>query len=278
MRPTRLSAVTMLLIAGGAIAPIRAAFARAELGSVVENADLPTIDGGRASLLSKRALANVLVFFRPDQEHSVSTLRQLVECEKKFEGKPVHWVAIVSDSYPVDQVTAVVKDTGIHMPVVRDEGDALYGKLGVRLHPVVGIVDAHQKLVAFEPFHKLDYCALVTARIQYVLGEINDQQLQAVLSPPRATQGGDVQVARRHVKLGEMMLKSGNFPSAEENARKALEKDPKSAGAYALLGNAQSGQGKCPDALKSFEEALKLDPQNAAAVNGKVKCAGIGGR
>lgn len=278
MRLNRLPALFLMLIAGGAIAPLSVAHARVELGGVVDNAELPTLDGGRAPLLSRKALANVLVFFRPDQEHSVATLRQLVDCEKKFEGKPVRWVAVVSDSYPSDQVKSVVQDTGIKMPVVRDEGDALYGKLGVRLHPVVGIVDSHQKLVAYEPFHKIDYCALVSARIQYVLGEINDQQLQAVLSPPRATQGGDDQVARRHVKMGEMMLKSGNLASAEDNARKALAKDARFAGAHALLGNALAGQGKCADAAKAFDDALKLDPANAAATAGKAKCAGGGGR
>ncbi|BDG10299.1 hypothetical protein AMPC_34120 [Anaeromyxobacter paludicola] len=262
----------MLLVAGGATAP-EVARARVDLGGTVENAELPTLDGGRAPLLAKKALANVLVFFRPDQEHSVSTLRQLVDCEKRFESKPVHWVAVVSDTYPPDEVRAVVKDAGVKMPVVRDVGDALYGKLGIRLHPVVGIVDAKQKLVAYEPFHKIDYCALVTARIQFVLGEIDAQQLQAVLAPPRATQGGDDQVARRHVKMGEMMLKSGNTASAEENARKALEKDPALASAHALLGGALAGQGKCAEAAKAFDEALKLEPQNAAATAGKQRCA-----
>jgi len=278
LRLDRLSALILMLIAGGAIAPLGVALARVEVGEAVENVDMPTLDGGRAPLLARKALANVIVFFRPDQEHSVETLRRLVGCEKSFAGKPVHWVAVVSDSYPVDQVQAVVKEAGIQMPVVRDEGDALYGKLGVRLHPVVGIVDAKQKLVAYEPFRKINYCELVTARIQYVLGEIDDQQLQAAIAPPRATQGGEEQAARRHVKMGEMMLKSGNLAKAEENARQALEKDAKLPGAYALLGNALAGQGKCADAGKAFDEALKLDPQNAAAASGRQKCAGGGAK
>jgi hypothetical protein len=38
-------------------------------------------------------------------------------------------------------VKALVKQVGLRMPVLWDQADALYGKLGVRLHPVIGITD-----------------------------------------------------------------------------------------------------------------------------------------
>ena len=48
---------------------------------------------GARSTSSRRALAaNVFVFFRPEQERSLDTLKDMAACEKEFEGKPVRWV------------------------------------------------------------------------------------------------------------------------------------------------------------------------------------------
>src|SRR5919198_1644958 len=94
------------------------AFANASLGDPIENAQLPTLDGGTAPLLSAKALANVFVFFRPGQDHSLDTLRAMADCEREFAGKPVHWAAIVSSRFDLRDVRAVVQEAGIQMPVL----------------------------------------------------------------------------------------------------------------------------------------------------------------
>ena len=45
--------------------------ARAEAGTKLDNVELRTIAGGKATLLSPRAKANVFVFFRTGQERSL---------------------------------------------------------------------------------------------------------------------------------------------------------------------------------------------------------------
>ena len=44
------------------------------------------------------------------------------------------------------------------MPVLIDQGDALYGRFGVILHPVVGITGPDRRLVA-SAFAKVNYPA-----------------------------------------------------------------------------------------------------------------------
>src|SRR4051794_3867235 len=125
------------------------AFTNVEIGQKIENPSLPTLEGGNHELVATKALANVFIFIRPEQDHSAETLRAMAECEEEFAGKPVHWVAVVSDAYPADQVKAFVRGTGVRMPVLVDAGDRLYGALGVRLHPTVGIADGAAKLLAY---------------------------------------------------------------------------------------------------------------------------------
>jgi hypothetical protein len=254
------------------------AFANVEVGQKLEATTLPALEGGKRELVSRKALANVFIFFRPRQDHSASTLRQMAECEKDFAGKPVHWVAIVSGSWEKDEVRAFVKDSGVKMPVLVDENDELYGKLGVRLHPVVGIADGEGTLLAYEPFRKIHFCDIVRARIQFALKEIDAAAVEQVVHPEKAPMPGDVPgaAANRHVRMGRMFVKMKNWEKAADSAREAITRDPASPAAHLLLGDALAGQGDCAAAGKEYDEVLRLEPANVAAADGKRGCAAAG--
>lgn len=248
-----------------------ASAARAQVGTPVADVELATLEGGKARLLGD-AGANVLVFFRPNQEHSRRTLQDLADCQKGFAGKPVRWVAIVSGTASKESVTAVVREARLAMPVLVDEGDTLYGSLGVALHPVIVIVGRDQKLAAFEPFRAINYCAVVTARIRYVLREISDEELQRALAPPRAVNGGDAQTAVRNLRLAEALFKAKSYDKALESVRRSLERDPALAPAYALMGKILAAQGNCAQAVRAFFKALEIDAGNALAREGIEQC------
>jgi hypothetical protein len=265
------------LVTVAAAWPLAGALAAgAEPGRNVEAGVMRTIDGGKHALVARDALANVFVFFRPGQEHSVETLRAMAGCEREFASKRVHWVAVVSDSAPRDAVLATVREAGIRMPVLVDEGDRLYGSLEVRLHPTIGVADRDAKLLAFEPFRKIHYCDVVRARIRLALGEIDAAEVERVVSPERAPMPGEIAGAseRRNVRMGQLLLKAKRFDQAAETARSVIARDPSSAAAHVLLGDALAGRGDCGAAAKAYDEALRLEPGNAAASDGKRSCAG----
>jgi hypothetical protein len=200
-----------LALAGAAAACVTcfhpAKAAHAEVGTLISNPEMPRLGGGTARLFEDAAV-NVLVFFRPNQEHSRETLREMAGCQKRTEGASVRWVAIVSGAADADSAAAMAREARLDAPVLVDGGDALYGSLGVVLHPVVVIAGRDRRLAAFEPFRSVNLCAIVTARIRRVLGEISDEELQAVLAPPKAVNGGDAQVARRNLRLAEALFRS----------------------------------------------------------------------
>ncbi len=245
-----------------------------QVGDPVQNEDLLTLDGGKASLLGKKSLANVFVFVRPGQERSADTLRQMAGCEKDLAGKPVYWVAVVSDTYPAEEVRTMVRDAGVRMPVLVDRGDALYSRLGVRLHPVVGLADSKHRLVAWQPYTRLNYCEAIKARIRFLLGEIGEAELARVLDPPKATMPGadPSKVGMRDVNLGRRQLEMKFHDKALASARKALERDAGLAAAHALMGEVHAAQGDCAAALKAFDQALALDPADAHALAGRKAC------
>ncbi len=275
-RLVTLAAAGIAGLAGGLVAePARAegdrADRRVQIGDPVQDVQLDALEGGKARLLAKGTKANVFVFFRPEQEHSVDTLKDLAGCEKEFAGKPVRFVGIVSDSWPADEVKALVRDTGVRMTVLVDRGDELYGALGIRLHPVIGIVDAKGKLAAFEPFREINYCERIRVRIRWLLGEVPESEIAKVDEPARVVMRTDEGVAKRHLNFARMLVKIGQPRDALEEVQKGIAISP-SAAAYALQGEILAALGRCPDALRSFDTSLKLEPANTVASEGRKRC------
>jgi tetratricopeptide (TPR) repeat protein len=269
------AAALLVGLAGGGSAVPGIAFGgerRVEIGDPVEDAELRTLDGKKEHFLQKGLAANVFIFFRTEHERSADALREMASCEKAFEKKPVRWVAIVSDSSPAEEVRAFVKAAGIRMQVLVDEGDALYGKLGIRLHPVIGMVDRKGKLAAFEPFRQLNYCERVKIRVKLLLGEATEADVAKVDQPestplPHSDQG----VAKRHVNFARRLHDIKQDAAALAELDKAVAVFP-NAGAFVLRGQILAAQGKCGAAVTAFDEALKIEPASTVASEGKSSC------
>jgi len=247
------------------------AFSNVAPGAALENPTLPTLDGGRAELLSRKASASLFVFVRPQQVHSLDALRELESIRQELAGKPVRMVAVVSDAWPADEVRAMLEAARVEWPVLVDLGDALYGRLGVRLHPVVGIADRSLRLAAYEHFRQINFREIVLARLRVVLGELTEADMAKVLEPEKATTGSPEAEARRYVNLARALWKRQNGPKALEALRRSVEAAPSSA-AWSLQGEIQAAGGDCQAALASFEAALKIAPTDAVALQGRQGC------
>jgi len=261
----------LLALVGFACGVHPATAAHAAIGTDVANTEMPTLDGGKARLLGN-VEADVLVFFRPNQERSLGALRELAQCQKAFAGKSVRWTAIVSSSAPAESVALMMRETRFDAAVLVDRGDALYGSLGLALHPVLVIVGRDHKLAAFEAFRSVDFCSVVSARIRHVLREISDDELKRALDPPRAAEDGNGLVARRYRAFAAALFKDKNYDKALDNVRKSLDHDPLLAPAHALMGEILLAQGNCAEAIPAYDKALAIDPAIAAAKQGLERC------
>ncbi len=271
MKPNRRRIrVLLLLLAWLTVGPGAWGFTHAQLGTVVEDMEMPSLAGGTGHLLTD-ATANVFIFFRPGQDYSRIALKELAGVETELAGKSIHWVGIVSDRAAKADVQSLVKEAGFSMPVLIDVGDVLYGKLGVAQVPVTLLCDEQHKLVAYQPFTKVNYAALVRARVRNLLKEISDEELAAVLNPPAALSDSDEAAGLRRLKLAAMLFLSKSYDKALENVDASIERGP-SAAAYALRGDILAAQGKCAEAVPAFNQALKLDPQNDRALQGLKTC------
>ncbi|HTN52742.1 MAG TPA: tetratricopeptide repeat protein [Anaeromyxobacter sp.] len=244
------------------------AFRDLAVGQPLPERTLPTLDGGRAPFLGA-GRATVFVFIRSGQDHSIQALYTLGQLEKELQRSQVRFVAIASGSEAPEALRALVKEAETTMPVLIDEGDKLYGELGVSLHPSVGIADEHHRLAGYQPFRKINLGDAVRARVQLALGEIGEAQLAAVLDPgvPPPSDGR----ARARYKLGRSLIALGSFDSAVTNLRESLFLDPTLAEAHAALAEALAKQGNCAEAERERVAAQRL--AGAGGAPGPLACA-----
>jgi len=149
----------------------------------------------------------------------------------------------------------------------------LYDRLGIRLHPMVGIADAKFALVALEPYRQIEYCEVIKTRIKVLLGEADQAALDKVLNPEKSPLPGadPMKKAMRDVNMARRLYEIGQYKDSVRFAEKALLVAPV-AEAFTVMGKSYTKLGKCPDADRAFEQALKLDPKDADAVAGKGSC------
>jgi hypothetical protein len=234
---------TLTLAAALALAATPAAAdARIQPGATLENVELPTLAGGKAKLLGTE-LANVVLFWRPGSPNSTDTLKQMASCEKVFAGKSVHMVTVVSGAWAPEDLEAAVKEAGLHVPVLLDPGDALYGRLQIRQHPLVLVADGEGTVTLSQPYVRVRYCEIVWAHVRYLLGELDEAALEKELHPARA-----------------------DFPS-DDKANVAKR--------YVTMGKREAAMGKCDRAQRSFAKALELHPGDADALAGKKACDAV---
>jgi hypothetical protein len=266
-------AVAASLLAASSAIPVEGhAFVNLAVGETLKNRQLPTLDGKSAALLGT-ARANLFVFFRPGQDHSLQTLTQLAALEMELAGKPVRFVAVTSDSYDRAEVAATAREAGIRMPILLDVGDALYGELGVALHPVVGIADERGRLIAYQHFLKINMLDILRGRIQVALGEIGEAEMAKLVEPPAAKIDlGNRSGAKSRFLLARALLGRGNVEKAIENARAGVALDPTFAPTHAILAKALAAAGQCTEAEHELAEAVRIDPADPTAADAHGAC------
>jgi tetratricopeptide (TPR) repeat protein len=240
-----------------------------EVGETLDDLPLATLAGGKGHLVEKGTV-NVLVFVRPGHGHCLDVLRSLADRENKVSG--VRWAAVVSGDSVLPDTRTQIAGTGINMPVLVDAGDVAYGRLGLKLHPTVVVLDRVGRLAAIEPFRKINYGDRVLGRARLVLGEISEKQFAEVVEPRRSETHSEKGMAKARLSYAQKLVANGQLDLAMAHVQAVLAIAP-SAQAYQLRGKILALQGKCDEAHRALEVALKLEPDNTAVAAETSRCS-----
>jgi len=259
------SAITPLLIVSGM------AFAYVEIGSSVPNPSMAGMDGVERSLLDPQGVT-VFLFFDPQQDHSREVLREMCDLQKEVTDAGTHWVGVISDRFPSEAVATALTESGVSLEIVIDSGDRLYGELGVRLYPTIGIADSGGTLRAYLPYAKVNYMSALEAHLQHLSGQIDDAALDRALHPTSIDVGSHEAEVCRLLKFARMLWDREKRDKALAKAQEAVEAAPDLADSHALVGFFQVEMGNCEDGRASLNRALHIEPYHAEARAALGKC------
>lgn len=250
------------------------AFRKVALGAEVPNTELVTLTGKRRRLFNSTAKLNILLFFRPNQKYSQTTLRTLSRICSTYSKRGVRCAAMVSDYYKKPTIKTAIKDANWSADNTYIDKEDLYcAKLGVILYPSIAITDASPKLQAYEPFVKVNYAKRIEATIRFLLGDVSEKQLRSALQPSLHEQEpNDSDKAILNYNFAKKLYELGEHEKAVSRAEHALELNPNLTDAYTLIGSIRSKQGRCEEAKIAFQKALELDKDNQKAIKGIARC------
>ena len=254
--------------------------------------------GKDTSLSEASGKVVVLLFFKPDQKNSQEALADLQKIHGKYAAKGVSVIAVMSEPGGETAVPELISRLKLTYPVLLDTARKAYGDWGVFLYPTTGVIDKSGNLSAQFPSYNWKYADSVEGQVRYALGEINKDQLEAILNPKAVAQAtperkkaerhmmlaekmverklmdkaaleyaqaveADPSFAEAHVKYGFLLLKSGDAAKAKENFAKALELNPKAEDAPTGIGASMVALGEVDKGIEQLEGALKLNPKPA---------------
>lgn len=260
-----ISAIASWLVIAGV------AFANVDVGSTLPNPSLDGLDGIERSLVDPQRVT-VFLFFDPQQDHSVEVLSALAELQRDLEDTDVRWVGVVSDRFSPEQAVSALNESGARLETVIDSGDRLYGELGVRLYPTLGIADPGATLRAYLPYAKVNYMSALEAHLLHTLGRIDDAELDRALHPAAIDIDSTEAEVGRTLKLARMLWINGKKDRALAIAREAAEKAPNLAEPNALVGIFLVEDGRCEEARASLDQALEIDPDHPEAKEALLEC------
>ncbi len=199
-------------------------------------------------------------------------LRAVAELQSEMKDADIHRVGVVSDRFPPETVASVLAGSGVSLEIVIDSGDQLYGELGVRLYPTIGIADSGGTLRAYLPYAQINYMSALEAHLRHALGQIDDGALDLALHPTSADVSSQEAEVGRLLKFARMLWEREKREKALAKAQEAVETAPDLADPHALVGFFQVEMGDCEEGRASLNRALEIDPNNPEALAALTKC------
>lgn len=251
------------------------AFAYVDIGSPVPNPSLTGLDDVERSLVHSEGVTAFL-FFDPQQDHSLEVLRSVAGLQSEMKDDDIHWVGVVSDRFPPETVASVLAGSGVSLETVIDSGDRLYGDLGVRLYPTIGIADSGGTLRAYLPYAKINYMGALEAHLRHALDQIDDEALDLALHPTSADVSSKEADAGRLLKFARMLWDREKRDKALAKAQEAVEAAPDLADPHAMVGFFQVEMGNCEEGRAHLKRALDIDPGHPEALAALTRCSSSG--
>jgi tetratricopeptide (TPR) repeat protein len=232
------------------------------LGHSAPDFSLSSTDGDTISINNFKDKTLILLFWRTGQKRSAMALKDTDEILKKYGKKGVDAICIIQSSDDQDEAANMIREKDIACPLFIDSGRRAYGNYGIRVFPTTVLVNKEGAVAYDIPSHPLTYKMKLDGYIRKMLGEINDEELEQVLSPQKEKKDDATLEAMRLHNLAMKFVKMRMFDQAVDSAVKSVEAKPDLIEPLTLLGFLYLETDEAEKALETFNKAAELDPDS----------------
>ena len=237
-------------------------------GAAAPDFTLQSIEGKTVSLGAYKGSVLVMIFWRTDQQRSVLALQDAEDILKKYKVKDMNVVSIIEDSDNKENALMIYKENNIDYTLLIDSDRQVYGDYGVRVFPTTVIID-RQGMIAYDiPSHPLTYKTKLRGYVKKTLGEIDESELEEVLSPHKEAKDKSSLEASRLYNLALKFTESRMLDMAINTAIKSVTASPELVSSHILLGFLYLESKDTDKAIASFTRALELDTESHDAKTG----------
>lgn len=237
-------------------------------GGAAPDFTLNSVEGKTLSLSNFKDQIVVIIYWRTEHKRSLLALKDARDVLKNFKGKEVKGISVIAGSDSQSKAQDILKDNGIDYPLLVDAERRLYNDYGIQVYPTTVIIDKEGILAHDLPSHPLTYKAILTGFLKKALGEIDEGELQEILSPHNEKEDKAMLEAHRLYNLAMKFTKSGMLDLAISTARKSVEAKPELAQSHILLGYLYLETMEADKAYEAFNKALELDYHSSDAKTG----------
>ena len=210
----------------------------------------------------------VIIYWRIGQDRSTMAIKDGQDIFARYKDKELQVLGLIADDENQEAVRQILSDNAIDFPVLIDPDRQVYGAYGIRVSPMTVIIDKGGKLAYDLPGHSLTYKSVLEGHVRYVLGEIDDEEMQAIVSPHNLRIEESVLQAHRRYELAMKFVEIRYFDLAMEAARKSIEAERDFAPSHILLGFLYLDGNEINKAHEEFKIALELDSGSDDAKTG----------
>ncbi len=232
------------------------------IGASAPDFSLSNTDEDTISISNFKDKNLILLFWRTGQKRSAMALKDTDDILQKYGEKDVSAICIIQRSDDQVEAAKMIKDNEITCPLLVDSDRNAYGDYGVRVFPTTVLVNKDGAIAYDIPSHPLTYKIKLDGYIRRMLGEINDEELENIMSPQKEKKDAATLEAMRLHNLAMKFVKMRMFDQAVSTAVKSVEAKPDLIEPITLLGFLYLETDEAEKALETFNKAVELAPES----------------
>ncbi len=230
------------------------------IGKTVPDFTLKNIKGVDVSLKEFTGEVIVLIYWKDNHDYSYKALADYRDFIEVYKKRGVQFIGIAGETGEHEKVSKIVKDLKIKFPVLLDSSRAVLGSYGIRVYPTTLLIDRKGKLIHAIPGHPVLYNSILDGYLRYILGDIDDEELQTAISPQKMKVDESEVMAEREYNLALKFGEFGLISRATRTVKVAIRHKPDMIKAYNFLGFLYLESNETDNAINEFQKAIDIDP------------------